>query len=162
MNVFISYSVADTALVSKVAEQIKSKASVNYWDLSKAPGKETWPTIFSWIDMADLVLVLITDKTMCRAFSVGQEVGHAKKGGKQIIPLVTKDVASADLGCLAGITYIPLDTTNPSAALRAVQGELEKLEMETLVRKGLEEQKQKQTVFVLAGLALLLFVLNKK
>lgn len=162
MNVFISYSVADTDLVGMVAKQIKEKACVRYWDVSKEPGKETWPTIFSWIDSADLVLVLITDKTMQRAFSVGQEVGHAKKGGKQIIPLVTKDVTSADLGCLAGITYIPLDTTNPGDALKAVQDELEKLKQEALLRKELEEQKQKQGIFVLACLALLLFVFSKK
>ena len=162
MNVFISYSVADTDLVATVANQIKEQACVNYWDVSKAPGKEIWPTIFSWIDAADLVLVLITDKTMQRAFSVGQEVGHAKKGGKQIIPLVTKEVTSTDLGCLSGITYIPLDTTNPGAALKAVQKELENLKAETHRLKELEEQKQKQGIFVLACLALLAFVFSKK
>lgn len=56
MNVFISYSVEDTALVRSVADHVKQKANVAYWDKSKEPGKEVWPTIFGWIDRADLVL----------------------------------------------------------------------------------------------------------
>ena len=110
MNVFISYSVTDTALVGTVATRIKDLAQVKYWDKSKEPGKEAWPTIFSWIDSADLVLVLITGNTLARAFSVGQEIGHAKKGRKQIIPVVAKGIPSAELGCLSGITFIDLDS----------------------------------------------------
>ncbi len=162
MNVFISYSVADTTLVKTVAEHIKEKATPKYWDKSKEPGKEIWPTIFGWIDSSDLVLVLITDKTMQRAFSVGQEVGHAKKAGKQIIPLVTKDVPSSELGFLSGITYIPLDTGNPRDALQAVIEELEKLNREATRRKELAEQQKKQAIFFLACLAVLLFIFSKE
>ena len=162
MNVFISYSVADTDLVATVANQIKDKANVRYWNVSKAPGKEIWPTIFSWIDTADLVLVLITDKTMKRGLSVGQEIGHAKKGGKQIIPLVAKDVDNADLGCLSGIIYIPLDVENLGDAIKAVIKELEKIQWEAQQLKEQTEQKQKEGVFLLACLAFLLFIFNKK
>ncbi len=165
MNVFISYSVRDTDLVRAVAHSIKGKAKVSYWDESREPGKEVWQTIFTWIDAADLVLVLITDKTIGRAFSVGQEVGHAKKGNKQIIPLVAKEVPSSELGFLSGITYIPLDTGNPSAALQALQAELVKLEEQALLQQVLQqaflEQQKQQRVIVLAGLALLLFLFSK-
>ena len=166
MNVFISYSVGDTELVQIVANSIKHKAAViNYWDKSKEPGKEVWPTIYGWIDTADLVLVLITDKTIARALSVGQEIGHAKKANKQIIPLVAKNVPSSELGFLAGITYIPLDTVNPAGALQSLQAELEKLEQESLRRqqltRELEAQKKKEGIVVLAGLALLVFILSK-
>jgi hypothetical protein len=161
MNVFISYSVEDTELVRSVADRVKHKARASYWDQSKEPGKEVWPTIFSWIDAADLVLVLITDKTIGRAFSVGQEVGHAKKSGKQIIPLVAKSVPSTELGFLSGITYIPLDTGNPTAALQTLQAEVERLDREAKLRQLLEEQKKKEGIVVLAGLALLLFLLSK-
>jgi hypothetical protein len=153
MNVFISYSVGDLDLVRTVANQIGGKAKAFYWDKSKEPGKEVWPTIFSWIDASELVLVLITDKTIARAFAVGQEVGHAKKGKKQIIPLVAKEVPTSELGFLSGITYIPLDIANPTNALQTLQGELEKVQ----VRK----QKQTEGVVVLAGLALILFLLSQ-
>src|SRR5260221_11160320 len=98
MNVFISYSVGDTQLVRMVAEHIRSKANVTYWDQSQEPGKETWPAIFGWIDSAELVLVIITENTLSRAFAVGQEVGHARKANKQIIPLVAKEVKSSEIG----------------------------------------------------------------
>jgi hypothetical protein len=127
MNVFISYSVEDTALVSKVADSIQSKATVKYWNDSQQPGKEVWPTIHGWIDSADLVLVLITDKTLERALSVGHEVGRATKAGKQVIPLVAKGVPNEALGFLAGITYIPLDPEEPTEAIQRLHTELERI-----------------------------------
>ncbi|HZR19101.1 MAG TPA: toll/interleukin-1 receptor domain-containing protein [Verrucomicrobiae bacterium] len=166
MNVFISYSVSDTQLVRTVADHIKAKANVTYWDQSKEPGKETWPTIFSWIDAAELVLVLITENTLSRAFSVGQEVGHARKANKPIIPLVAKGVKSSELGFLAGITYVQLDTRNPSAAIQALQQQLDKLKQQALLRQqqlqALKDQENRQGIAILALLALLLFFLSKE
>lgn len=166
MKVFISYSVSDTALVRTVAEHIKAKATVTYWDQSKEPGKEIWPTIFGWIDAAELVLVLITENTLSRALSVGQEVGHARKANKPIIPLVAKGVGSSELGFLAGITYVQLDTTDPSAAIHALQQQLDKLKQQALLRhQQLQAQKElesRQGIAILALLALLLFVLGKE
>lgn len=161
MNVFISYCVADTDLVDIVASHIKDRADVKYWKQSNEPGKEVWPTILGWIDAADLVLVLVTDKTMRRAFSVGQEVGHAKKGGKQIIPLVTKDVPTSELGFLAGITYISLDITNPATALKSVQEELQKLQNAAKAQLQIKQEKE-QGIFILACFAVLLFLLSKE
>lgn len=165
MNVFISYSVNDTELVRTVADKIKSKATVNYWNESQQPGKEVWPTIFSWIDAANLVLVLITDKTIARALAVGQELGHAKKGNKQIIPLVAKNIPCTELGFLAGITYIPLDTENPAGALQTLQAEVDKLDQEVRNRQHaiqMQEKQKKEGIIVLAGLALLVFLLSKE
>jgi TIR domain len=164
MNVFISYSVSDTQLVRTVADHIKSKANVTYWDQSKEPGKETWPTIFGWIDAAELVL--ITENTLSRALSVGQEVAHARKANKPIIPLVAKGVKSSELGFLAGITYVQLDTTDPSAAIQALQQQLDKLKQQAIVRhqqiQALKEQQNRQGIAILALLALRLFFLSKE
>ena len=165
MKVFISYSVGDTELVRNVADSIKNKATVCFWDESQQPGKEVWATIHGWIDAADLVLVLITDKTITRALSVGLEVGHAKKGNKRIIPLVAKDVPNAELGFLSGITYIPLDTQNPTTALQTLQAEIEKLDHEArrceLAKRAQAEQSKKQGIVVIAGIALLLAMFSK-
>jgi hypothetical protein len=122
MNVFISYSVHDTGLVMLLASQLGLQGhSVNWWSHSKEPGKEVWPQIFGWIDQADLVLAVITDRTVGRAMSVGHEVGHAKAKGKMIIPLVSHDVDNRELGFLSSITQIRFDPRNPWPAIMELQ-----------------------------------------
>ena len=78
MRLFISYSTGDLEIVDQIADALRPHAEVFYWDKDKEPGKDTWQTIFRWIDSADLVIAVITDKTVARAMSVGQEIGHAK------------------------------------------------------------------------------------
>ncbi len=121
MKVFISYSTNDFTLVSRIADHIRPHSEVLYWDNNKVPGKEAWPLIFSWIDKSDLVLVVITDNTISRAMSVGQEVGHAKAKQKMIIPIVTPNVSETDLGFLSGIIYQRIEHDNPGPALQAVE-----------------------------------------
>lgn len=84
MRIFISYSAEDFSLVHKLAKAISSIAEVYYWDKDKVLGKDSWPTIFNWIDAADLVVVVITDSTVSRAMAVGQEVGRAKAKDKGV------------------------------------------------------------------------------
>jgi len=76
--------------------------------------------IFSWIDIADMVFVVITGNTLHRAMAVGQEVGHAKAKNKLIIPLVSPEVPSMELGFLSGIAYQPIDVKDPAPALQQV------------------------------------------
>lgn len=56
------------------------------------------------------MIAVITDKTVNRAMSVGQEIGRAKAKDKRIVPLVAEDVPSSQLGCISGLTY---DTLSP-------------------------------------------------
>jgi hypothetical protein len=119
MNIFISYSTHDLATVKQLADELTKYGQVFYWDLSKVPGQESWPTIFEWIDYADIVFVVITGNTVQRAMSVGQEVGHAKAKDRYIVPLVSREVPSSELGFLSGITYQPIDVWNPKPAIDA-------------------------------------------
>lgn len=118
MNIFISYSASDTAFVQKIAEGLKPHGNVRYWADSQEPGKEAWPTIYSWIDAADLVFVLITGQTLSRAMSVGQEIGRAKAQGKFVVPLVEPGIPPSELGVLGGITYIQIDAANPEETVK--------------------------------------------
>lgn len=117
MNIFISYSASDTVFVQKIAEGLKPYGIVHYWAESREPGLEAWATIFSWIDAADLVFVLITGETLSRAMSVGQEIGRAKAQGKFIVPLVEHGIPASELGVLGGITYIQIDPKNSEATI---------------------------------------------
>ncbi|QYY36869.1 toll/interleukin-1 receptor domain-containing protein [Ruficoccus sp. ZRK36] len=163
MKVFISYSVADTALVWKVSESIKDKAEVIYWEDAHRPGNQAWEQIATWIDGSDLVLVIITDRTVNRAMSVGQEVGHARRANKRIVPLVASTVDIKDLGFLAGITYISLDMSDAASALASLQREVDKFSKEVQQKRAqLEHRKSNQEgVVALAGIALLLYMLSQ-
>ena len=152
MKVFISYSTSETAVVKRLAGYVEQFAEVTYWDKSKEPGNEVWPTIFKWIDEADLVLVLITGNTVQRAMSVGQEVGRANTKGKLIVPLVTPEVPSAELGFLSSITFERLDRDNPGPALRSIRRTVERLE---------ERQRQRDALFFVGGLLTVLWLGSK-
>ena len=164
MKTFISYSVDDINLVKEVADSIRAKCELNYWEEAHRPGDEAWPKIFGWIDSADLVLVIITDRTIKRAMSVGQEVGHARKAGKRIVPLVSIDIDVKDLGFLSGITFIPLDVRDPTNAVRSLNEEVDRLKVEEAKRQqALQQQQEKQNAVVtLAGIALVLFLLRNQ
>jgi len=105
MNVFLSHSTEDLALVQWIAQEVRHHASVYYWDESKVLGERAWDSIFGWIDISDFVIVVITDNTVRRAMAVGQEVGRAVTMKKTVIPLVAEGVPDSALGCLSGVTY---------------------------------------------------------
>lgn len=120
MKVFISYSTEDISLVRKIADQIKTYAEVFYWEESRVLGEQAWNQIFGWIDQCDAVVAVITDKTVTRGISVGQEIGRAKAKYKMIIPLVAPGVPATELGCLHGVTYLRIERENPNSALQAI------------------------------------------
>ncbi len=121
MKIFVSYSTEDILLVKELAEHIRPHATVYFWDESKRLGEDSWQTIYKWIDSSDIILALITDKTVARAMAVGQEIGRAKTRGKMIIPIVSSEVKSSQLGCLKGITFQMIDKNSPGAALKYVE-----------------------------------------
>lgn len=120
MRIFLSYSTPDIHLVYQIANHLQQHAEVLFWAKDKIPGTESWPLIFQWIDQSDLVVVLITGNTISRAMSVGQEVGHAKAKSRPIIPIISPEVPSTELGFLAGITYQRIDPRNPGPALQQI------------------------------------------
>jgi hypothetical protein len=155
VKIFISYSTTDLALVRSIVAHISAPDQVFYWDKDKEPGKESWPTIFGWIDQADLVLVLITDSTVKRAMAVGQEVGHATKAKKRIIPLVAPGIPDDELGCLKGITYQPFDPSHPVPSLGQVRG--------LVANRGKEmQEEQKTALWIVGGIAALLWFSSKE
>ena len=153
MKVFISYSINDMSLVHTIANHIKHHADVFYWDKSKIPGKEAWPTIFNWIEQSELILAVITDSTVSRAMSVGQEIGHAKAKDKTIIPIVGPNVPNAELGFLSGITYQSIQHDNPGPAL-------------SVIEQVILDKKQKidftNAVVVIGGILALIWLASKK
>ena len=110
MNVFLSYSARDTVMVGKVAQAVRPYADeVYWWHESQEPGKDAWESIFDWVEDSTIVLAIITDKTLSRAMSVGNEIGYARANNIKVIPLVAPGIKHSDLGCLNGTTTIPLD-----------------------------------------------------
>ncbi len=124
MNIFISYSTDSQDLVNKIANYLSPLATVPFWEQSKVLGEKDWELIFEWIDDSDIVLAVITDKTISRAMAVGQEIGYAKDADKFIIPIVTQNVKETDLGFLKGITYQRISNDNPGPALSALESRI--------------------------------------
>lgn len=149
MKVFISYSTDDISIVHTIAQHVRPHAEVFYWDKSKVPGQKSWPTIFTWVNQADLVLALITGKTVSRAMSVGQEIGHAKAKGKTIIPIVSPEVPNSELGFLSGITYQRIQQNNPGPALESVKRVI-------LAKK--QQIESNQAFLIIGGILALLFI----
>lgn len=154
MNIFISYSTEDLGLVEQIANYIRPHASVYYWHESKVPGQEAWKTIFSWIEQSDLILTVITDKTVSRAMAVGNEIGHAKAKNKIVIPLVAPDIPSTELGCLSGITYQSIDRENVEPALNVIRSEI--------ISQKKKKEDQQALFWIVMGAVGLLFLSSKK
>ncbi len=150
MKVFISYSVDDTTVVRKIAEAIRPHAEPCFWGQNKSPGEEVWKTIQNWIDSADCVVAVITDKVVARGESVNQEIGYAKKAGKLVIPLIASNVPLNRLGMLASATWITFDPNEPSAAIDGLKRKLSEAAI----------TKQQQGFMLLLVVAITLFALS--
>jgi hypothetical protein len=139
MKVFISYSMEDTEQVQIIADQIKPYVEeVHWWKESKTLGEAPWEMIEGWIDRADMVIAVITGKTVSRAMSVGQELGHAKEKGKKIIPIVEQGISKTELGFLENATYSRFDRDDPEAALDEVKKSIETERQNRLLDKAVE------------------------
>ena len=137
MKVFISYSGADLNMVRGIHSVIKDYAEVYYWDQNKEPGQDAWASIFSWINRSDLVIALITGRTVARGISVGSEIGHARAKSKTIIPLVSDKVPESELGCLKGVTYKQFDEENPTEALQKIEYRILRRKSELDIQVGI-------------------------
>jgi len=154
VKLFISYSTGDLEIVEQIANFLPSDIDVKFWDKDKEPGEEVWPTIFSWIDSADIVIAVITDVTVARAMSVGQEIGHARAIGKKIIPLVLDTVPSTELGFLSGITYVPFSRDNLFEAIEDVARRVlgQELKLPEKVKPPVKKPEPDRTLLVILGI----------
>lgn len=152
MKVFISYSTEDLTLVRRIADQIKPLAEVFYWAENHIPGEHAWNQIYGWIDQSDAVLAIITDKTVSRGLSVGQEIGRAIAKQKEVVPLVGPDVPVTELGCLHELTHVRLNPNDPNAAFLAIS--------QHITNRAAAIQTQNFWALVL-GIILVVWVLSK-
>jgi len=156
MKVFISYSVHDSEFVKEFADALKPHVeSLRYWEESKGLGEDAWKSIFSWIDEADLLLAVITDKTINRAMAVGNEIGHARAKGKKVIPLVAPGIDDGQLGCLKGVTYQRIDKNEPKPAIEAIAKGINRMRLA-------KQQSDLGDLLVIAGLVALVIWAGKK
>jgi len=86
--------------------------------------------------------------------SVGQEIGRAKAKLKTVVPIVTPNVHSTELGCLAGTTYQKIDPENPGIALNAIK--------KVILEKKQTLENQKNMLFLAGGVVLTLLLLTSK
>lgn len=162
VNIFVSYSIEDEAMAQKVSDYLSNAAHVKFWNRSKEPGAEAWPTIFSWIDNADVVLAIVTGNTVKRAMSVAQEIGRAKAKNKLIIPLVGDGVAASDLGCLCGVTFETVNQETMGGALERIHTKIMKIgdaKVAEMLRLKAEKEKEKAVLFI-GGAVLVAFLLS--
>lgn len=159
MKVFISYSIHDAEFVKEFADALKPHVeSLKYWEASKELGEDSWQSIFKWIDESDLVLAVITDKTINRAMAVGNEIGHARAKGKKVIPLVAPGISDSQLGCLKGVTYQRIDKDAPRPAIDAIAQEINRMKL----AKQQPEQSDLGDLLVIAGLVALIIWAGKE
>lgn len=139
-----------------LAEHVKRFVdNVYYWDKNQQPGQDSWHSIYNWIDRSDIVIAVMTDRTVSRAMSVGNEIGYAKKADKIIVPLVSHKVKETDLGCLKGITYVRIDQRDMNPALNTIKRYISSL-------KAKQQKDLQRALLIIGGILLIMFLMSKK
>lgn len=151
-KVFISHSTRDQGLVIALANLLTKfgvEVFLAEWYLS--PGEPLDKKVFSQIEKADCVVVLLT-RNGIRSNWVHQEIGYAIKVGKPIIPLVEKGVTPKDLAALQGKEYIEYDPLESQRAL---------IKASTYVKTlKLKKEEQEKTLLIVGGILALLLLLS--
>jgi hypothetical protein len=153
LKVFISYSSHDYEFVNQISNFLSDELSVYFWDKDKIPGEQDWPQIEQNLKNSDVVVVIISQSTIEKGFTVGQEVGRALELKKKLIPLVDKKIESQALGMLKNITPICFDSENPKQSLVPLNEALKSI-------KTTKEQESNGLAFM--GFGALLFLLMAK
>jgi hypothetical protein len=153
-KVFISHSVRDQNLVI-LLENLLSKFEISVfvaeWYLS--PGKPIDKKVFEQIEIADCVVVLLTQNGI-RSNWVQQEIGYSLKLNKPIIPIVEKGINSKDLGALQGKEYIEFDLFRPWEALNKLSTYVMSLK--------LKKEEQERNLFFLVGVLIIFLLFSFK
>ena len=95
-KVFISYSRKDIEFAKRLTAELQ-KSDLDFWiDWEGIPPTvDWWKEIERGIEEADIFLFLISPDS-ARSRICGQEVEHAVKNGKRLIPLIVRDVNADD------------------------------------------------------------------
>ena len=88
-NIFVSYSRADIDIVRKLVDDIHTKSNARCWvDWNGVEsGAQFVDVIISAIDKVDIVLFILSDKSMSSKY-VKKEITYARNTDKKIIPVV--------------------------------------------------------------------------
>jgi nucleoside 2-deoxyribosyltransferase len=151
-KVFISHSTQDRGIVISLANLLTKlgiETFVAEWYFN--PGERIDKKVFSQIDQADCVIVLLTRNGL-RTNWIHQEIGYAIKSGKPIIPLVEKGVEHEDLAALQGKEYIEYNPLQPQQAL---------IKASTYVKSlKLKKEEREKLLLVASGILALLLLLS--
>lgn len=90
-DAFISYSRKNKAFVQKLADALKTAAREVWVDWEGIPlSSEWWKEIESGIEHANTFIFIITPESL-QSTVCGQEIEHALKRGKRIVPIIQND-----------------------------------------------------------------------
>lgn len=157
-KVFISYSRKDKAFAEKLNTALESMELESWTDWDDIPPiADWWDQIQKGIESADAFLFLLScDSVLSKVCA--QEIDHAVKNGKRIIPLVVRDVNPNDVdAALARLNWIffrEQDDFNNSLKKLEVGIETDLAWVETQRRlqvRALEWEKRKDKSLLLRG-----------
>src|SRR4030095_8756340 len=119
-SLFISYSRKNIEAARKLTEAFKGQ-DLDFWiDWEGIPPTvDWWKEIEKGIEEADIFLFLISPDS-CRSKVCKQEIAHAAKNGKRLIPLVVSEIkgeeAPAEISHLNWIFIRETDDFDPAFA----------------------------------------------
>lgn len=131
-HVFISYSRRDGAYVERLREGL-AEHGVNAWvDLSDIPVKARWRAeIEDGIRRSDIFLFVVSPDSVASA-ACGEELDLAVRFGKQIVPLVHREVERAAMP--EGLSeHQETDGTNVGRLAEALRSDLDRVHQHTLL-----------------------------
>lgn len=115
---FISYSFADKKIMNSLKKTLRSEGIDCYVaEHDENYGNSLSAKLSNAIDESGTVIVILTHNGSMSS-SVNQEIGYAKKAGKQIIPLVEKGVNLPIM--LQGTEYVKFDSENLNSACNKI------------------------------------------
>jgi hypothetical protein len=149
---FLSHSMQDVPEVDKIREAVAALGVEVYLaENDPKPGVNLAAKVTDAIKASDAVVVLLTETAAASPW-VQQEIGAAKAAGKLIVPIVQEGVATG-MGVLAGLEWIPVDFASPAEAMATVSTALE-----PLVRKHIEQQREREFLLALGAVAVILLI----
>src|SRR5688572_6204213 len=95
-SLFLSYSRRDIEIARRLTEAFKGQ-ELDFWiDWEGIPPTvDWWKEIEKGIEEADIFLFLLSPDS-AKSKVCGQEIEHAVKNGKRLIPVVVRDINAAD------------------------------------------------------------------
>ncbi|MDZ8183761.1 MAG: TIR domain-containing protein [Nostoc sp. ChiSLP02] len=154
---FISYSRKDKEFVKKLYDALKEQKREVWVDWKGIPSTAEWrKEIYEAIEATDNFIFIISPNSVASKIC-GEELGHALKHNKRLVPIVWQDADNVD-DQLAKIQYIFFQESNDfNTALRslleALDTDLEHVKEHTrLLMLALEwEEKKRNSSYLLQG-----------